>query len=42
MKRTQISLPQPLIDKLDKTADKKGISRSELIRYILDSYYDKK
>ncbi|WP_187286611.1 CopG family ribbon-helix-helix protein [Acetohalobium arabaticum] len=42
MQRTQISLPQPLIDKLDKTAKKKGISRSELIRYILNYYYDKR
>ncbi|KXS42987.1 MAG: hypothetical protein AWU54_1167 [Candidatus Frackibacter sp. T328-2] len=40
MKRTQISLPQQMIDKLDETAKEKGISRSELIRYIIDSYYE--
>jgi metal-responsive CopG/Arc/MetJ family transcriptional regulator len=42
MKRTQISLPQQMIDKLDKTASEKGISRAELIRYIINSYYDRK
>jgi metal-responsive CopG/Arc/MetJ family transcriptional regulator len=42
MKRTQISLPQQMIDKLDKTAKEKGISHAELIRRIIDQYYDRK
>ena len=42
MKRTQISLPQQMIDKLDKTAGEKGISRAEIIRRIIDQYYDRK
>lgn len=42
MKRTQISLPQQMIDNLDKDADKKGISRAEMIRRIIDQYYDRK
>ena len=40
MKRTQISLPQQMIDKLDKIANKKGIPRAELIRYIIDQYFE--
>ena len=39
MKRTQISLPQEMIDKLDKTATEKGISRSELIRHLITYFY---
>ena len=42
MKRTQISLPQQMIDKLDKTANEKGISRSELIRHIITYFYTRK
>jgi len=42
MKRTQISLPQQMIDKLDKIANKKGIPRAELIRYIIDQYLERK
>jgi metal-responsive CopG/Arc/MetJ family transcriptional regulator len=42
MERTQISLPQELRNILDKEADEKGIGISEMIRYILFQYYDKK
>lgn len=40
MKGTQINLTERLLDELDEEAGEKGISRSELIRRILDQYFD--
>ena len=42
MERAQISLSKKLREKLDKEAEEKGIGISEMIRYILFKYYDKK
>lgn len=41
MKRTQIYLTKREIVKLKKKAQKIGISKSELIRRIIDLYLDK-
>ncbi|MCK4258220.1 MAG: CopG family transcriptional regulator [Halanaerobiales bacterium] len=42
MKRVQIHLPETLIELLDKDGKTKGISRAEMIRRILDAYYEKR
>lgn len=42
MKRVQIHLTKPLIESLDNDAEAKGISRAEMIRRILDAYYEKR
>lgn len=42
MQRVQISLPQELVDKLESEGGKKGIGKSEMIRYILFQYFDAK
>lgn len=42
MERTQISLSDELIKMLEKEEQAKGISRSEVIRYILFQYFDAK
>lgn len=41
MKRTQIYLTKQEVIKLKKKAQKIGISKSELIRRIIDLYLDK-
>jgi metal-responsive CopG/Arc/MetJ family transcriptional regulator len=41
MKRTQVFLPEQLIDKLEQLADKKGISKGEIIRRALEEYFEK-
>lgn len=38
MKRTQVFLPEQLIYKLEQLADKKGISKGEIIRRALEEY----
>jgi len=35
MKRTQMSFPEPMLEKLDKIASEKDIPRAELIRHIV-------
>ena len=42
MKRTQIYLTKQEVTKLKKEAQGLGISKSELIRRIIDLYLDKK
>lgn len=42
MERTQIYLTKPMMKKLDKEAEQKDITRSELIRNIVNKYYDNK
>ncbi|MFW5795293.1 MAG: CopG family transcriptional regulator [Bacillota bacterium] len=42
MERTQISLSKELRNMVDNEATEKGIGISEMIRYILFQYYDKK
>lgn len=42
MQRAQISLSEELTQKVEEEANKKGIGKSEMIRYILFRYYDKK
>lgn len=38
MKRTQVFLPEQLIYKLEQLADKKGVSKGEIIRRALEEY----
>lgn len=42
MKRTQVYLPEPMTKKLDEMAVKKGVSRAEIIRRIIEGYLEKK
>lgn len=42
MKRFQIMLPEPMMAHLKEIADEKGISTSEVIRYIVDGYLEAK
>lgn len=42
MKRTQVYLPETMTKKLDEMAVKKGVSRSEIIRRIIEGYLEKK
>jgi len=42
MKRISLNLNEQLLKKLDREAEKKGISRSELIRRGLDYYLQEK
>ena len=41
MKRTQVFLPEQLIEKLEQLAAKKGVSKGELIRRALEKYLEK-
>ena len=41
MKRTQVFLPDQLIEKLEKEAKKKGISKGEIIRRALEEFFKK-
>lgn len=41
MKRTQVFLPEQLIEKLEQMAAKKGISKGEIIRRALEEYFKK-
>ena len=40
MKRFQIMLPEPMMTRLKDIADEKGVSTSEIIRYVLDGYLE--
>ena len=40
MKQVQITTTERLLDKLDEVAERKQISRSELIRRIIDRYFE--
>ncbi len=42
MKRTQVFLPDQLIRKLEKTKEEKGLSKGEIIRRALESFFKKK
>ncbi|MFA6204466.1 MAG: ribbon-helix-helix domain-containing protein [Gallionella sp.] len=42
MKRTNIFLPQPALDKLRKLADETGLSVAELVRRAIDDFLKKK
>lgn len=42
MRRTQIYLTKVQIERLEVDSKKTGISKSELIRRILDKYFDRK
>lgn len=41
MKRTQVFLPEQLIEQLEQQAVKKGISKGEIIRRALEEYFKK-
>ena len=41
MKRTNIFLPQPTLDKLKKVSDETGLSVAELVRRAIDAYLKK-
>jgi metal-responsive CopG/Arc/MetJ family transcriptional regulator len=41
MLRVQTYFPEPLVKKLDKRAEEKGIPRSEVVRRILEEHFDK-
>jgi len=41
IKRTQLSIPEPMLAQLDEIADKKGLPRAELIRYIINDYLER-
>ena len=41
MKRTQVFLPDQLIEKLEQQAEEKGISKGEIIRRALEEYFEK-
>lgn len=38
--RIQIPVTQKMRDKIQKDADKKGVSLAEQVRYLLNMYYD--
>ena len=40
MKRTQVFLPEQIIEKLDKISREKGISKGEIIRRALEEYLE--
>lgn len=40
MKQVQITTTERLLNKLDEVAERKQISRSELIRRIIDRYFE--
>ena len=42
MKRTQVFLPEQIVDKLDKISKEKGISKGEIIRRALEEYLEAK
>jgi predicted DNA-binding protein len=41
MKRTNIFLPQPALDRLRKLADETGLTVAELVRRAIDEYLKK-
>ena len=41
MKRTQVFLPEQTIEKLEKMAKEKGISKGEIIRRALEEFFKK-
>ena len=42
MKRTQVFLPEQIIDKLDEISKEKDISKGEIIRRALENYLAEK
>ena len=40
MKRTQVFLPEQMLDKLNKISQQKGISKGEIIRRAIENYLE--